>query len=357
MSGCLDKHRAYVCLDIMPSLDPHARDRALYCLRCGTPWRPGVYACSALLDGGEICGCPEFAPFVQGNIDLPTAEGPLRGLLGELTKLPAGDLALMYGEPGAGKTTVALDVFDRYIWARARTEMSAPQLMRYAKRVGASPPLYVSDIEIDELEGTVHFHAEATADGTYPDLVVDSASATDSPRSVALAAKQYALQYNARALVLMHVTKEGEMRGENRIRHDSDCNFRLTHLRLTLEKGRHGPTRSLAVERDGRGNVVRSKLEKMYSVEGLGSSMHLARYPTRRARFADVFRRAKDEKLKLPPPPFGTAAAFAPLYDKPWIDPEDVDKRIELCHAHGIPYWSPALGLVEVSSDGDSDTP
>lgn len=199
-----------------------------------------------------------------GQVDAQTAQARSTGV-GEFDRVLGGGIVpgavvLMAGEPGIGKSTLALDVAAR----AARTgrsvlyvsgEESAAQVKLRAERIGAvADSLYLA-AETDL--GTVLGQVEQTD----PDLlVVDSVQTVASAdvdgapgnvgqvREVAGALIQAAKSRGTAALLIGHVTKDGSIAGPRVLEHLVDVVVQFEgerHSRLRLVravKNRFGPT-------------------------------------------------------------------------------------------------------------------
>ncbi|MDO5739214.1 MAG: DNA repair protein RadA [Ornithinimicrobium sp.] len=174
--------------------------------------------------------------------------------------LVPGAVVLMAGEPGIGKSTLALDVAARAARAGHRVlyisgEESAAQVKLRAERIGAvADALYLaSETDLGTVLGQI--------ESSDPDLVIidsvqtiASAEVEGSPgnvsqvREVAGALIQAAKSRNTAAILIGHVTKDGSIAGPRLLEHLVDVVVQFEgerHSRLRLVravKNRYGPT-------------------------------------------------------------------------------------------------------------------
>lgn len=309
-------------------------ERMRYCIDCGRPQGRHEYACPGW--PGSPCGCALYARTVHGDARPGEVWGPLQGPLAEV-HLPPGRVALLYGGKGAGKSTLALQVLDEPVWVS--TEMQPAAVLRYAARVGARvAAVVVPDDALDLAAVPTQLRGR--------DVVLDSLSETAAPEQALQAVQEYASENGVRALVIAHVTKSGDMRGTEVLRHRVDLVLRLSveggRRVLELEKNRHGPTKSFELSMSAQGLEAPNR-RAYYSIEGSGSALRLVAYPGggERLVWAGPLDVASSGKLKLPPPPLAVSAQSCALYDPPWALPEDEPARRAFAEAHGVPYWSP----------------
>ncbi|AXH98144.1 DNA repair protein RadA [Ornithinimicrobium avium] len=188
----------------------------------------------------------------------PTGVGEFDRVLGG--GLVPGAVVLMAGEPGIGKSTLALDVAARAAREGRRVlyvsgEESAAQVKLRAERIGAVADTLYLAAETDL--STVLGHLERTD----PDLlVVDSVQTVASAdvegapgnvgqvREVAAALIQAAKSRDTAAVLIGHVTKDGSIAGPRVLEHLVDVVVQFEgerHSRLRLVravKNRFGPT-------------------------------------------------------------------------------------------------------------------
>jgi len=171
----------------------------------------------------------------------------------------AGEVLLLGGEPGVGKSTLLLQVSQQMLEAGKRVvylagEESPGQIRLRAKRLGISGALeLLRETELDTVL--------ATLEAAPPDfLVVDSVqtiATSASPgslvavRDATAALTRFAKQHQVTTVLVGHVTKEGLVAGPKVIEHVVDAtlyletagNFRV----LRSSKNRFGPVGEMGV--------------------------------------------------------------------------------------------------------------
>ena len=189
---------------------------------------------------------PIMATRVDDGLTTPTGVGELDRVLGG--GLVAGSTTLLFGEPGVGKSTLALQAMRSLAMAGSvavlvAAEESAAQVARRARRLGPVP----ADLAVVATSDVVT--AEQVIERYRPTLVVvDSVSAlrdevvSGSPGSVnqvRAAAERLCAMAKATdtALVLIgHVTKDGDLAGPRALEHVVDTVLRI-------DGDRHGSLR------------------------------------------------------------------------------------------------------------------
>jgi DNA repair protein RadA/Sms len=178
--------------------------------------------------------------------------------LGELDRVlgggfVAGSTTLLYGEPGVGKSTLALMTLSEL--ARERdvlliaAEESAPQVAQRARRLGEIPErLHVATTT------SVDAAIELIAEGARSLCVVDSISAMSdetlssvvgSVPQVRAAAERLcavAKETGTALLLIGHVTKDGELAGPRALEH-------LVDTVIRIEGDRHGSLRIVRAQK------------------------------------------------------------------------------------------------------------
>jgi DNA repair protein RadA/Sms len=262
----------------MPSMSTKSTRTArptFRCTECGwssLKWVGRCGECQAWGTVAEVGAAPvrtaaatPLRPAVPiGDVDAATARAATTGV-GEFDRVLGGGLVpgavvLMAGEPGIGKSTLALDVAARAA-REGRTvlyvsgEESAAQVRLRAERIGAvAPTLYLAaetDLatvlgQVDQVEpallviDSVQTIASADVDGAPGNV--------GQVREVASALIQVCKSRNIAALLIGHVTKDGAIAGPRVLEHLVDVVVQFEgerHSRLRLVravKNRFGPT-------------------------------------------------------------------------------------------------------------------
>lgn len=227
------------------------------CRSCGT---------TALRWAGRCPGCGEWnslevlraAPTgsvleEMGDVDV-SADPPTPSGVGEFDRVLGGGLVpgsttLLFGEPGVGKSTLALSVLCAVAAAGHRalliaSEESAAQVARRARRLGPIPSGLglVVTTDVDDAVAALGHHPRVA--------VVDSVSAlndggltaaTGSVPQVRQAAERLcrvAKSTNTALILVGHVTKDGELAGPRALEH-------LVDTVVRVEGDRHGSLRLL----------------------------------------------------------------------------------------------------------------
>jgi DNA repair protein RadA/Sms len=232
--------------------------------RCGECQAWGTVAEAGATPVRTAAATPARPAVPIGDVDAEPARASTTGV-GEFDRVLGGGLVpgavvLMAGEPGIGKSTLALDVAARAA-REDRTvlyvsgEESAAQVRLRAERIGAvAPTLYLAaETDLATVLGQV--------DRVGPTLLVidsvqtmASADVEGAPgnvgqvREVASALIQVAKSRNIAALLIGHVTKDGAIAGPRVLEHLVDVVVQFEgerHSRLRLVravKNRFGPT-------------------------------------------------------------------------------------------------------------------
>lgn len=151
---------------------------------------------------------------------------------------PAGTTILLFGAPGAGKSTEALRLAGAYA-SRGRSlvltsEMPAPQVAAYCARL---------DVPLDRIDiWHVHTWREArrALDGDYAAVVVDSIQPFAARGDVGPVLRDLARVTRAIRIVVGRVNKRGEVSGVRDLDHDVDVVARITPRAIQVSKSRIG---------------------------------------------------------------------------------------------------------------------
>lgn len=305
-----------------------------------------------MLESGERCGCELYSDRVRGDARPAEPEAaPLRGLLGELLQLPAGDVAVVYGPKGAGKSTLALTAFDAPVYLTS--EMPAATILRYARRCGVRLGEIVqyrrqAERCVDGVE-VLPVLPLSTEPGDVVDLIVDSISATGEPEVAFAALREFCAATGCRALALVQVTKDHQARGSEAILHMADAVVNVAYRRIVVEKTRSGASGALPFELTAAGprRLVR---EGFFSVEG--PPYRLLGFPDPSAQFDGLLRKAERDRsfgrllreLREHVPGIAVSARASALYVAGAVEPDDWRERARCALLEGSAYYHAELG-------------
>ena len=222
---------------------------------------------------------------LDGARAIPTRIGELDRVLG--TGLTPGAVILLAGEPGVGKSTLLLEVANRWARTGRRTlyvtaEESAAQVRLRAERTSAViDGLYLA---AENDLGTVLGHIEELA----PELLVlDSVQTVQLPgtdsspggvvqvKEVTAALIRVAKQRSMPVMLIGHVTKEGTVAGPRTLEH-------LVDVVLSFEGDRHSGFRMLRASKNRYGpadevgcfEMVESGIREVTDPSGLFTALH-----------------------------------------------------------------------------------
>lgn len=249
--------------------------------------------------------------------------------------LPPGNVLLLYGVRGIGKTSIGLGAFRRPWFVSS--EMEASQVLQYSRRLGAALE-GVSEVSQNE-DGSWSLGIPPQVETR--DLVLDSVSVSD-PVALFGAVRELAVQ-GWRAVVTSQVTVEGAPRGGESVPHLSDVLVELStdgpNRTLNVLKNRLGPEAGLIFELTAEG-PVRPKWSHYYAVAGKPPSYRLVPYPFGKAPGFSVYQAAEQGELQIPAPPLAVSAMRSGLYGG-WVEPPDLVQIQSFCERIKIKHWSP----------------
>jgi DNA repair protein RadA/Sms len=245
------------------------------CVACGAQTPRWLGRCPACGAWGTVEEGPTDRPAVAGEVrpitDVAATAGPRRPTgIGELDRvlgggLVPGSVTLLAGEPGLGKSTLALQALGALAAAGSRgllvgAEESPEQVRQRAERVGALHPelLLVAEPSLEAIVDHVEAHAPAVlaVDSIQTVARADRPGAPGSATQVREGAQDLVRLARRRAcptLLVGHVTKDGTVAGPRTLEHvvdtvltvEGDHHHGLRLLRA--RKHRFGSTRELGV--------------------------------------------------------------------------------------------------------------
>lgn len=166
-----------------------------------------------------------------------------------------GEVLLLAGEPGVGKSTLLLSVLGNLASFYISGEESGQQIKQRAERLGAvtSNILFTNEVNVDSIIDALEKHAH-----DYKVAVIDSIQTlytSDIPSPMGSVAQikenasrlaDYAKRHDKIIVLIGHVTKEGDIAGPKTLEHLVDCVVQLegekesTFRLLRARKNRFG---------------------------------------------------------------------------------------------------------------------
>jgi hypothetical protein len=250
---------------------------------------------------------------------------------------------LVWGTPGAGKTTLAAQLWDAV--AFQTLEQSPDQIVALLKRL---------DRRVGRVRVPTWTEDQGWDLGLPPDwsgaIVLDSVTeAGDERQQLELfaALRSASARAGAPAVAIAHATKAGASWGSARLIHAVDVVIGLSHAGgsrvATATKHRFGPLGSVRYELTPRGGEL-VKLQGYYSVEGHAPAYRLEMWPSPSAQWADPYRQAEGDKAlraKLGASGVALAARRTAFAESGFSEPPDVEERKSYAAEHGLRWWSP----------------
>lgn len=284
---------------------------------------------------------------------------PASGPLAHFTRDGAGLLYLLWGGPGSGKTTIALQTFA--LPHVISGEMGLGQIAGYLSRLGVTPASVSIPRWVEDREGEGWWDL-GIPDDHYGPLILDSATSIGGDIEMVLdELSAHRAATGAPVIVISQATKDGTVWGSAKLAHAVDVVIALTRegSRRYAEatKNRAGHLGKIAFKLGEKG-AEQGAAPAYYSVEDArGGGYRLVKHPDAAAKYAEPYawveqKRAGHEALRASfgDPGVALAARASTLSADGWAEPEDAADRRAFAEAHGLRWWSPSD--VDTAPDG-----
>lgn len=316
-----------------------APSKPRYCLNCGARVAARQLNCSSC--GGVGTHAIRVRPRVVPRADLPSLRAPWSDF-----PWRAGGAVLLWGEPGAGKSSVAAQTLPQ-AWVTSEQEPLAVSVM--FERLGLPIPVIYRVKDRSDLR---EFYREART-SRYKQVVLDSVTALglNEGRDALLELVRWTQDQGSRALAIAQVTKSGGFAGYMEIAHEVDAIASVgvdkTGLRyLAFEKSRFSSldtrywifTEAGAVDVPDFGGDV-------YSVEGQPGSYQLLPFPVPGAKWAGALELLSSAGCLDGMVARATVGVEASHKETRLVLPNDWRERKSFAERHGLSW----LGLDEIN--------
>lgn len=176
--------------------------------------------------------------------------------------LVPGEVILLTGEPGIGKSTLLLQSLQHLSALYISGEESADQIKDRADRLSVSLDrfLFSNDLQVegiiegaDEIKDSLDVIVIDSIQTIYSKDITGVVGSVSQLKDTAKKLITFAKQNNITIIMIGHVTKEGEIAGPKTLEHFVDCvlNFegeKVSHYRLLrATKNRFGPTDEIGI--------------------------------------------------------------------------------------------------------------
>ncbi len=187
-----------------------------------------------------------------------------------------GSLILLGGDPGVGKSTIALQIASKFKSLYLSSEESQNQIISRARRIGIKGDnIYiVSASNLDKVLNSINenfdFLVIDSIQTIYSDDVPSSVGSVSQIRTCAYKLLKFAKKHNTSVLIIAHITKEGEISGPKLLEHIVDVVLYMETNEASLRilrsyKNRFGPTNEIGIfEMSERGLREVNKIEDYF---------------------------------------------------------------------------------------------
>ncbi len=167
-------------------------------------------------------------------------------------------LILLGGDPGVGKSTIALQVASKFKSLYLSAEESQNQIISRARRIGIKGDnIYiVNDSNLDKVLNSINENFDLlvidSIQTIYSDEIPSSIGSVSQIRACAYKLLKFAKEHNTSILIIAHITKEGEISGPKLLEHIVDVVLYMETNEASLRilrsyKNRFGPTNEVGI--------------------------------------------------------------------------------------------------------------
>jgi DNA repair protein RadA/Sms len=169
-----------------------------------------------------------------------------------------GSLILMGGDPGVGKSTIALQLASKFKSLYISSEESLNQVLSRAKRIGINNDnvYIVCESNLDKILNNLNENFDLiivdSIQTLYSEDVPSSPGSVSQIKTCAYKLLKFSKSRNTAILIIAHITKEGEISGPKLLEHIVDVVLYMetneANLRILRSyKNRFGPTNEIGI--------------------------------------------------------------------------------------------------------------